>query len=85
MEIQAIYVGEVAKLAHDLGTDMVRIFTGCERKGVAYDKQYGMVVEGLKLAGKRAAEYGVTLAVQNHHDIGVGHNEMYWLLRSVMT
>jgi sugar phosphate isomerase/epimerase len=83
VEIQACYVGEVAKLARDLGTDMVRIFTGYERKGVAYDKQYGMVVEGLKLAGKRAAEYGVTLAVQNHHDIGVGHDEMYWLLREV--
>jgi len=83
VEIQACYVGEVAKLARDLGTDMVRIFTGYEREGVAYDKQYAMVVEGLKLAGKRAAEYGVTLAVQNHHDIGVGHDEMYWLLREV--
>ena len=83
VEIQACYVGEVAKLARDLGTDMVRIFTGYKRPGVAYDKQYGMVVEGLKLAGKRAAEYGVTLAVQNHHDIGVGHDEMYWLLKEV--
>lgn len=83
VEIQACYVGEVAKLARDLGTDMVRIFTGYEREGVAYDKQYGMVVEGLKLAGKRAAEYGVTLAVQNHHDIGSHHDEMYWLLREV--
>jgi len=83
VEIQACYVGEVAKLARDLGTDMVRIFTGYEREGVAYDKQYGMVVEGLKLAGKRAAEYGVTLAVQNHHDIGSHHDEMYWLLKEV--
>jgi sugar phosphate isomerase/epimerase len=83
VEIQACYVGEVAKLARDLGTDMVRIFTGYEREGVAYDKQYAMVVEGLKLAGKRAAEYGVTLAVQNHHDIGSHHDEMYWLLKEV--
>ncbi len=83
VEIQACYVGELAKLARDLGTDMVRIFTGYERSGVAYDKQYAMVVEGLKLAGERAAKYGVTLAVQNHHDIGVGHDEMYWLLKEV--
>jgi sugar phosphate isomerase/epimerase len=83
VEIQACYVGEVARLARDLGTDMVRIFTGYERSGVAYDKQYGMVVEGLKLAGSRAAEYGVTLAVQNHHDIAVGHDAMYWLLKEV--
>ncbi len=83
VEIQACYVGELAKLARDLGTDMVRIFTGYERPGVSFDKQYAMVVEGLKLAGEKAAEYGVTLAVQNHHDIAVGHDTMAWLLREV--
>ena len=77
VEIQAAYVGEVAKLARDLGTDMVRVFTGYERPGVAFDKQYAMVVQGLKLAGKEAAKYGVTLAVQNHHDIAVHHDTMY--------
>ena len=83
VEIQACYVGELAKLARDLGTDMVRIFTGYERPGVPFDKQYAMVVEGLKLAGEKAAKYSVTLAVQNHHDIGVGHDTMYWLLKEV--
>ena len=83
LEIQALYVGEVAKLARDLGTNMVRIFTGYVREGVGYDKQYGMVVEGLKMAGREAAKYGVTLAVQNHHDIGLHHDEMYWLLKEV--
>ena len=83
VEIQACYVGELAKLARDLGTDMVRIFTGYERPGVPFDKQYAMVVEGLKLAGRKAAKYGVTLAVQNHHDIGAGHDTMYWLLKEV--
>ena len=83
VEIQACYVGELAKLAHDLGTDMVRIFTGYERPGVPFDKQYSMVVEGLKLAGPRAAQYGVTLAVQNHHDIASHHDTMCWLLNEV--
>ncbi|MBS3776729.1 MAG: TIM barrel protein, partial [Bacteroidales bacterium] len=36
VEIQASYVGEIAKLARDLGTDMVRIFTGYEHEGVDY-------------------------------------------------
>lgn len=83
VEIQACYVGQLAELASDLGTDMVRIFTGYERPGVAFDKQYAMVVEGLKLAGEKAARYGVTLAVQNHHDIAVHHDMMYWLLKEV--
>jgi len=83
VEIQAAYVGEVAKLAKDLGTNMVRVFTGYERPGVPFDKQYALVVEGLKLAGQKAAEHGVTLAVQNHHDIASHHEMMYWLLKEV--
>jgi sugar phosphate isomerase/epimerase len=83
VEIQAAYVGELAKLARDLGTDMVRVFTGYERPGVLFDKQYALVVEGLKLAGKEAAEHGVTLAVQNHHDVASHHDTMYWLLKEV--
>jgi sugar phosphate isomerase/epimerase len=83
VEIQAAYVGELAKLARDLGTDMVRIFTGYERPDVPFDKQYAMVMQGLKLAGQKAAEHGVTLAVQNHHDIASHHDTMYWLLKEV--
>ncbi|MBE0537689.1 MAG: sugar phosphate isomerase/epimerase [Phycisphaerae bacterium] len=83
VEIQAAYVGEVAKLARDLGTDMVRIFTGYERPGVPFDRQYAMVLDGLRLAGKEAAKYGVTLAVQNHHDIAIHHDTMHWLLNEV--
>ena len=83
IEIQAAYVGEVARLARDLGTNMVRIFTGYEREGVPYDKQYSLVVEGLKLAGTEAAKYDVTLAVQNHHDIALHHDAMFWLLQEV--
>ncbi len=83
VEIQAAYAGELAKLASDLGTNMVRVFTGYERPGQPYDKQYALVVEGLKMAGKLAARYGVTLAVQNHHDIALHHDAMKWLLDEV--
>jgi sugar phosphate isomerase/epimerase len=82
-EIQAVYVGEIAKLARDVGTDMVRIFTGYERPGIAYEKQYAQVLEGLRLAGQKAAEHGVTLVVQNHHDIALHHEAMYWLIKEV--
>lgn len=82
-EIQAAWVGEIAELAKDLGTDMVRIFTGYERPGIPYDKQYAEVVSGLKMAGTLAAEHGVTLVVQNHHDIALHHDAMSWLLKEV--
>ena len=83
VEIQAIYVGELARLAKDLGTNMVRIYTGYERPDIPYDKQYAMVVEGLQQAGRLAAKYGVTLAIQNHHDIALHHDAMKWLLDEV--
>jgi sugar phosphate isomerase/epimerase len=82
-EIQAVYIGELARLARDLGTNMVRIYTGYERPDLPYDKQYAMVVEGLRMAGGIAAKYGITLAVQNHHDIALHHDAMKWLLDEV--
>ena len=82
-EIQAAYIGQVAELAADLGTNMVRIFTGYERSGVPYDRQYALVVEGIRMAAQQAQKYGVTLAVQNHHDIALHHEAMYWLMKDI--
>jgi len=48
--------------------------------GVPFDKLWEMCVRGLKLASKKAAEFGVTIAVQNHHDIAVHHETLRWLL-----
>lgn len=82
-EIQAAYIGQLAELASDLGTKMVRIFTGYERPGIPYDKQYAAVVEGITLAAIEAQKYGVTLVVQNHHDIALHHDAMYWMLKEI--
>ncbi|EON79246.1 hypothetical protein ADIS_0251 [Lunatimonas lonarensis] len=83
LEIQAAYIGQMAELASDLGTKMIRIFTGYERPGIPYDRQYAMVVEGITLAGKEAQKHGVTLVVQNHHDIAIHHDAMYWMLKEI--
>lgn len=82
-EMQAAYLGQVAELASDLGTNMVRIFTGYERSGIPYDRQYATVVEGIALAAKEAQKYGITLVVQNHHDIAIHHDAMFWMLKEI--
>jgi sugar phosphate isomerase/epimerase len=82
-EIHAIYVGELARLARDLEIPFVRVFTGYERPGVPFDVQWGIVVQGLRLASRRAAEYGVTLVVQNHHDIAIHPDATHWLMREI--
>lgn len=82
-EMNAGYVEVLAQLAADLETPRLRIFTGYERAGVAYDAQYGELVKGLRLASKQAAKYGVTLMVQNHHDLCLHHDQLAWLLKEV--
>jgi sugar phosphate isomerase/epimerase len=82
-EIQAAYIGQLAELANDLGTKMIRIFTGYERPGIPYDKQYATVVEGITLAAREAQKYGITLVIQNHHDIALHHDAMYWMLKEI--
>jgi len=82
-EIQAAYVGELARLARDLGVPLVRVFTGYDRAGIPYDQQWGSIVTGLKLSAREAAKYNITLVVQNHHDIAVHHESMLWLLQEV--
>jgi len=82
-EMNAVYVGELARLARDLDVPIIRVFTGYERPGVPFDTQWGIVVQGLKMAARKAAEYGVTLAVQNHHDIAIHPDATYWLIREV--
>ena len=35
------------------------------------------------MAAKEAQKYDVTLVVQNHHDIALHHDAMYWLLKEI--
>ncbi len=82
-EMNAGYVEVLSQLAADLETTRLRIFTGYERHGVSYDAQYIELVKGLRLASRAAAKYGVTLLVQNHHDLAVHHDQIAWMLKEL--
>jgi sugar phosphate isomerase/epimerase len=73
-EIQVYYVRELCRLAHDLGCGLVRVFTGFEQPAVSYEQQWQWCVGCLKECARFAAPLGVTVGVQNHHDIA-GHWE----------
>jgi sugar phosphate isomerase/epimerase len=83
VEIQAHYLGEMARLAADLGGNLVRVFTSFEPIGAGYNQLWCRTVEGLRASGDRAAEVGVTLGVQNHHDLAVHYLSLRDLLREV--
>jgi sugar phosphate isomerase/epimerase len=76
-ELQIRHVIEMAEMACDLGGDLVRVFTA------SYTAQWNLVVKSLRECARRAAEYGVTVAVQNHHDIAVDYESQYELIREV--
>jgi len=82
-EIQIQYITELARLASDLGSGYVRIFTGYENPASTYHTQWKLIVDALKESARRASEFGVTLGIQNHHDIGVGYESFSDLVRVV--
>jgi sugar phosphate isomerase/epimerase len=82
-EIQAHYIVELARLARDLGGDLVRVFTGYENPAASYTAQWNLIVASLKEAAQRTADLDVIVGVQNHHDIAVGYESMNDLIRAV--
>lgn len=82
-EMQIQHVTELARMARDLGGTMVRVFTGYENPAAGYGAQWNLVVASLRECARRAAPYGVTVGVQNHHDVGAGWESMYDLIRAV--
>lgn len=67
-EMQVLYVQRLAQLARGLDSRLVRVFTGYSRDNVGYDQAWNTCVESLRECAARAADEGVTLALQNHHD-----------------
>jgi sugar phosphate isomerase/epimerase len=70
-EMQCRYVGELARLASALGAGIVRVFTGYDRSGTTPSAAWDQVVANLRECADRAADFGIVLAVQNHHDVAL--------------
>lgn len=83
LEIQVRHVIDLAAMANVLGGTQVRIFTGYENPAAAPGAQYKRVVDALRECARRAAEYGVVIGVQNHHDIACGYESMHDLIEEV--
>ena len=82
-EMQIQHVTELARMAHDLGGNLVRVFTGYENAAAPYATHWKNLVAALRECARRASDYGVTVGVQNHHDIAVGYETMHDLIREV--
>ena len=82
-EIQIAHVADLAQTAADLGGSKVRVFTGYQHPRSPHYDQWQMIVRCLRECSHLAAKHGVSLAVQNHHDIAVDHRSLKDLLKAV--
>lgn len=82
-EMQVAYVTELARRAAALDCDLVRVFTSYEHDGASFMAQWRETVAALRACCDRAADLGVQIGVQNHHDIGVDTKAFAMLLAEV--
>jgi len=82
-EMQIGYVEDLGRIAEAIGAKYVRVFTGYERDDEPLINVWRRVVAALQECSDRVAQYGVTLAVQNHHDIGVCTDAMAELMTDI--
>ncbi len=83
LEMQIAYVESLARIAARLGASIVRVFTAYEAAGHSPQAVWSGVVAALREMSDRAAAHEVTLAVQNHHDVGVHSDVLLEILHDV--
>lgn len=83
IEIQIAYVEALARIAAQLGATIVRIFTAYEMDGQDSQSQWKRCVTAIREMCDRAAAHGVTIAVQNHHDIALHTEALLELLADI--
>jgi sugar phosphate isomerase/epimerase len=82
LEMQIAYVESLARIAKQLGAPIVRVFTAYE-SAVPVLEAWKRSVTALREISDRAAAHGITIAIQNHHDVAVHTDAMVELLGDI--
>lgn len=83
IECQIAYVESLARIAAQLGATVVRIFTAYEVEGQDPQAQWERCVRAIREMCDRAAAHGVTLAIQNHHDLALHTGALLEMLADI--
>jgi sugar phosphate isomerase/epimerase len=83
IEMQVKYVQDLAKLSSDLGCNLVRVFTGYESNASSPGVLWNRCIEALRWCADIAKPLGVTLGIQNHHDLGVDTDALLEMLGDI--
>src|SRR5215207_3900528 len=82
-ELQVAYVESLCRIGRGLGASIVRVFTAYETESQPIGILWNRVVAALREVCDRAAGYGFTVAIQNHHDVAVHTDALLELLADV--
>jgi sugar phosphate isomerase/epimerase len=83
VEMQIAYVSQLSRISKTLGAKIVRVFSGYYSSPNDYQRDWTTCVTALREAASAAADYGVILGLQNHHDVGVSVDAFEELLDDV--
>jgi len=83
LEMQIAYVESLCRIGSQLGASVVRVFTAYETPGQSPHANWLRVVGVLREMCDRAANYGMTVAIQNHHDVALHTAALLELLNDV--
>lgn len=83
VEMQLEYVTLLAQMARRLGAKILRVFSGYSPEGADFQADWRKCVAALREATARAADEGIVLGLQNHHDVGISVNGYEELLNDV--
>jgi sugar phosphate isomerase/epimerase len=83
LEMQIAYVESLARLAGQIGAKFVRVFTAYEQGHLDPQALWRRVVSALREMCDRARPHGVTIAIQNHHDLALDTASLVDLLTEI--
>jgi len=71
VEMQLAYVERMARMANALGARIIRIFTGYSTQQEAGGEDWAKCARAVAECAALAADQGIVIGVQNHHDTAV--------------
>lgn len=83
VEMQLLYIRQLARLARGLGAKIIRVFSGYFTDLADHQSDWNKCVSALRQAADIAMDYGVTIGLQNHHDVGVSAEGFAELLSDI--
>ncbi|MBL9142785.1 MAG: sugar phosphate isomerase/epimerase [Verrucomicrobiaceae bacterium] len=83
LELQIAYVESLARIASQIGAKIVRVFTAYEVAGQDPQMQWKRCVMTIREMCDRVAAHGVSLAIQNHHDIALHTTALLEMLSDI--